>query len=280
MFYIYKISGGFNIPEADFKTLSDMISFNGKRVLITGAAAGIGKATAFRFAEAGATLQLVDINYEGLEKVKREINEKYNVEVDIYKVDLSKKSEIDALWDRLEGKEPDVLVNNAGIYPFKDFLKVDEEFLRKVIDINWTAVFWMCQHMIRRRLNKGGVIINIGTVEAILPFEEDLPHYTLSKAAVLALTRNLAKKYGKKGFRINAIIPGGIITPGFKDVAKNILKLKIDLIKTGVEFKWRLPIGRFGKPDEVARMILVLASDLASYVHGALIPVDGGFLSA
>ncbi|RKY63599.1 MAG: NAD(P)-dependent oxidoreductase, partial [Candidatus Latescibacterota bacterium] len=180
MFYIYKISGGFNIPEADFKTLSDMISFNGKRVLITGAAAGIGKATAFRFAEAGATLQLVDINYEGLEKVKREINEKYNVEVDIYKVDLSKKSEIDALWDRLEGKEPDVLVNNAGIYPFKDFLKVDEEFLRKVIDINWTAVFWMCQHMIRRRLNKGGVIINIGTVEAILPFEEDLPHYTLS----------------------------------------------------------------------------------------------------
>ncbi|MGQ4834196.1 MAG: SDR family NAD(P)-dependent oxidoreductase [Candidatus Asgardarchaeia archaeon] len=265
----------------NYKPLSEMLNFKGHRTLITGAAAGIGKATAIRFAEAGSALELVDINYEGLEKLKKELEE-FNVEVNIHKVDLSKKEEIDNLWNSFEDEKlPDILVNNAGIYPFKDFLEVDESFLRKVIDVNWTSVFWMCQHMIKRRLGKGGgVIINIGTIEAILPFEEDLPHYTLSKAAVLALTRNLAKKYGKKGFRINAIIPGGIMTKGFKDVAKNILKLKLDLVKTGVEFKWRLPMGRFGDPDEVAKMILVISSDLASYVHGALIPVDGGFLSA
>lgn len=256
-----------------------MLNFRNKIVLITGAAGGIGEATAYRFAELGADLQLVDINLDGLKKVKENLS-KFDVDVEIFRVDLSRKAEIDDLWEKISGREPDVLINNAGIYPFRDFLEIDENFLRKVIDVNWTSVFWMCQHMIKKRLNKGGVIINIGTIEAILPFEKDLPHYTLSKAAVLALTRNLAKKYGKKGFRINAIIPGGILTPGFKKVAKNILKLDLSLVKTGIEFKWRLPLGRFGDPDEVARMIVVLASDLASYVHGALIPVDGGFLSA
>jgi len=97
---------------------------------------------------------------------------------------------------------------------------------------------------------------------------------------VIALTRALAKEYGRKGFRINVIVPGGIMTAGVKSVAKEIVKLKIDLLKSGIEFKRRLPLGRFGHPDEVARMALVLASDLSSYVHGALIAVDGGFLSA
>ena len=129
-------------------------------------------------------------------------------------------------------------------------------------------------------MKKGGVIINMGSVEAILPFEKDLVHYNISKAGVIALTRALAKEYGGAGFRINAILPGGIITPGTKAVAKEITHLKLGLIKSGLEFKARLPLGRGGQPDEVARMIVVLASDLSSYVHGALIPVDGGFLSA
>lgn len=264
---------------ASKKKLLDMLRFDDKRVMITGAASGIGKATALRFAEVGADLQLIDINYKGLQRVRDEASE-FGVSVDIYRVDLAKKSEIDALWERIRGNEPDILINNAGIYPFRDFLDIDEDFFGRIVDINWSSVFWMSQHFIRSRLGKGGVIINIGSVEAILPFEENLAHYTMTKGGVLALTRNLAKKYGRKGFRINAIIPGGIVTPGFKNVAKNILKMDFGLIKTGIEFRWRLPLGRFGSADEVARMIVVLASDLASYVHGALIPVDGGFLSA
>lgn len=173
-----------------------------------------------------------------------------------------------------------MLVNNAGIYPFKNFLKLDEAFLKKVMDINLNAAFWMCQHMIRRRLNNGGVIINIGSIEAIMPFARDLVAYNISKMGVIALTRALAKEYGKHGFRINVIIPGGIVTPGTKDVAKELAKFKLDILKLGLDFKSRLPLGRGGHPDEVARIALVLASDLSSYVHGALIPVDGGFLSA
>ena len=271
-----------NKSKQNLKPLSDMLSFKGKSVLITGAAAGIGKATAHRFAEAGADLILVDINIDGLNNVKSEIANEYNTKVEIFKTDLSKKEEIDSLWTALGDAPPDVLVNNAGIYPFKDFLEIDESFLKKVIDINWTSVFWMCQHYIRlrKRKNKGGIIVNVGTIEAILPFEKDLVHYSLSKAGVLALTRSLAKRFGGEGFRINVIVRGGIRTEGTKNVAKGLKKLNPSLIKTGIEFKWRLPIGRFGEPDEIAKMILVLASDLASYVLGAFIPVDGGFLSA
>ena len=259
--------------------LSELISLRGKKALITGSAAGIGKAMAYRFAEAGADLELVDINKEGLRTVKKDLS-RFESEINIHKVDISAKEEIDSLWEKLDGKEPDILVNNAGIYPFKNFLEVDDAFFRKVMDINLSSAFWMCHHMIQRRSERGGVIINIGSIEALLPFAKDLVPYSISKTGVIALTRALAKEYGKDGFRINVIIPGGIITPGTKAVAKEIPQFKLSLLKLGLEFKMRLPLNRGGQPDEVARVALVLASDLSSYVHGALIPVDGGFLSA
>jgi NAD(P)-dependent dehydrogenase (short-subunit alcohol dehydrogenase family) len=261
------------------KPISELISLKGRRALITGAAAGIGEAIAYRFAEAGADLELADIDEIGLQRVKEMIAD-FDVEVNTHVVDLSNRSEISKLWEGLNGREPDILVNNAGIYPFKNFLEVDEEFLRKVVSINLDAVFWMCQEMIRRRLEKGGVIINVGSIEAILPFAKDLAHYTISKAGVIALTRSLAKEYGRHGFRVNAIVPGGIMTRGVKDTAKQILRLKIKLVGTAIEFMHRIPLGRMGEPDEVARIALVLASDLSSYVTGAIIPVDGGFLSS
>ena len=102
----------------------------------------------------------------------------------------------------------------------------------------------------------------------------------ISKASVIALTRSLAKEYGRHGFRVNAIVPGGIMTRGAKDTAKQIINLRIELVGTAVEFMHRIPLGRMGEPDEVARIALVLASDLSSYVTGAIIPVDDGFLLA
>jgi 2-deoxy-D-gluconate 3-dehydrogenase len=261
------------------RPLSTLFSLQGKRALITGSATGIGKAIAYRLAESGATLDLVDINEEQLMIVKDELT-KFPVETRLHKIDLSRHLEITRLWDKLVGMEPDILVNNAGIYPFKDFLKIDDVFLDNIMAVNLKSVFWMCQQMVKRRNSRGGVIINIGSIEAILPFKDDLSHYNLSKAGVLALTRTLAKEYGKQGFRINAIVPGGILTSGTKNKAKEILKLNLGLIKSGIDFKTRLPLGRFGHPDEVALIALVLATELSSYVQGALIPVDGGFLSS
>jgi NAD(P)-dependent dehydrogenase (short-subunit alcohol dehydrogenase family) len=260
------------------KPLSELISLRGKRALITGSAVGIGRAMAYRFAEAGSDLELVDMNKRGLGLVRNELS-RLGSEIDIYKIDLSKEDEISTLWEELSGKEPDILVNNAGIYPFKNFLEIDDAFLSKVLAINLKSAFLMCQHMIRRRLKRGGVIINISSIEAILPFAEDLVPYDISKIGVIAMTRALAKQYGRNGFRINVIIPGGIRTPGTTAVAKDISRFNVGLVKTGVQFATRLPLRRGGQPDEVARIAVVLASDLSSYVHGALIPVDGGFLS-
>ncbi len=260
------------------KSLSEMISFKGKKVLITGCARGIGAAMALRFAEAGADLELVDIDIDCLNQVLPDLT-KFNNKTNVHRIDISKKKEIDALWEKLTGREPDILVNNAGVYPFMDFREMDEAALTRVADINLYSVFWMCQQMIKSRGDRGGVIINIGSIEAILPFATGLVPYNISKAGVIALTRVLAKEYAKAGFRINVIIPGGIVTQGTKNVAKELVKFNFKVIRTGMDFMRRLPAGRGGQPDEVARMALVLASDLASYVHGALIPVDGGFLS-
>jgi NAD(P)-dependent dehydrogenase (short-subunit alcohol dehydrogenase family) len=264
---------------ANLQSLDQLISLKGKCALVTGAAAGIGKAIAYRLAEAGAELEIVDIDGKSLATAKSELEE-LGASVRLHIVDLSQKEERERLWENLDGNGPDILVNNAGIYPFKSFLAVDEAFYRRVMETNLDAVYWMCQHMVRKRLKKGGVIINVGSIEAVMPFKEDLAHYSVSKAGVIALTRALAKEHGKQGFRVNAIVPGGIITQGTKAVAKRFFRLQFGLLKTGIEFKQRLPIGRMGQPDEVACMVLVLASGLSSYVHGAAIPVDGGFLAA
>jgi len=260
--------------------LAKLISLKERRALVTGAASGIGEATAYRLAEAGASLELVDIDMDGLRLVGDKIS-KTGVEVNLYKADLSRKDEIDALWDSLRGREPDILINNAGVYFFKDFLELDEGSLDKAISVNLYSAIWMCHHMIKRRLNKGGVIVNVSSIEAILPFASELAHYSISKIGVIALTRTLAREYGRRGFRINAVVPGGIETPGVKKLmTRTVLRFDLERVKLGAMFKSRLPLGRFGKPDEVARAILFLASDLSSYVNGAILPVDGGFLSA
>lgn len=268
------------LSETKLVPLSRLVSLKNRRALITGSGAGIGKAIAYRFAEAGACLELVDINVGSLDAVRQEL-EQFNVDVNIHKVNLSRKEEIDALWaTALKGKEPDILVNNAGIYPSKPFLDVDEAFLKKVMDINLNSVFWMCQYMIRARLKKGGVIINTGSIEAVMPLKEGMSHYDISKAGIMVLSRTLASEYGKRGFRINVLVPGGVWTQGTKSVAKEAMKLKLGIVKSGIEYKMRNPLGRLGKPDEIARMALVLACDLSSYVNGTLVVVDGGFLSA
>ncbi len=259
--------------------LSLLISLAGKRALITGSSAGIGRAIAFRFAEAGADLELADVNSPCPSPVKKEL-ERYGHEVNTHKVDMSSDEALHALWEKLAGKEPDILVNNAGIYPFRNFLEVDDAFLKRVTDINLHSVFHMCQQMIRRREKRGGVIVNVSSIEAILPTTPDLIPYAISKTGVIGLSRGLAKEYGRHGFRINVLLPGGINTPGTRAVAKEIAHLKLSLLKTGYEFRIRQPLGRNGQPDEVARVALFLASDLSSYMTGALVAVDGGFLSA
>ena len=118
-------------------------------------------------------------------------------------------------------------------------------------------------------------------MEYLRRFRPDLVPYGAAKAGVIALTRSLARDYGKRGFRVNVLLPGAIRTPGTEALVRMaVRRVRFDLMKTGYDFQSRLPLGKWGRPDDVARMALVLASDAASYVQGAAIPVDGGFLSA
>jgi NAD(P)-dependent dehydrogenase (short-subunit alcohol dehydrogenase family) len=262
------------------KPTTELVSMEGRRVLITGASSGIGKAAALRFAEAGADLVLLDLDERGLSRTTGE-TEKFPCNTITCSVDLSQKEAIDDFWAHIEEPLPDTLINNAGIYPMIDYLELDQAFLDTTLKVNLESVFWMCQNFIKKRKDKGGVIVNVSSIEAITPFKRDMAQYSVSKAGVLALTRSLARDYGKQGFRANVVVPGAIRTPGTHSLVKTaIVKCNLELVKTGYDFQSRLALGRWGQPDEVARVILFLASDLSSYIQGAVIPVDGGFLTS
>lgn len=257
--------------------LNNILSFKGKRVLITGASSGIGKQVAIRFAEAGA--HVMTVNRKPDDAAKEYL--KGASDVSLFKADLGVKADIDKLWDSISDDElPDVLINNAGIYPMKNFEEVDQEFLQKVLDVNLTSMFWMCQHFIMRRkdVQKGGIMVNTSSIEAQTPFTENLIPYGISKAGVVALTRGIAREYGDEGFRANVVMPGAIVTEEADSKKWEIfMKLRFDMIKAGINMKKHLPNGEFGTADDIAKATLFLASDMSCYVQGEVLKADGGF---
>jgi len=257
--------------------LPEILSFKEKTVLVTGSgSAGIGRAIANRFDEGGANLILLDINLDGLKETV--LGLKRSDFHSFYRVDLSSKNEIDNFWSDIKTL-PDILINNAGVYPEQDFCTLSKESFDKTFRINFESALWMSQNFIKLRGKNGGTIVNVSSIEAILPFKKDMIPYSVSKEGIIPLTRGLASEYGDH-FKINAVLPGAIDTSGTRSMAIKALKnLRFDLITTGITFSQRLPKGRWGKADEVAKAVLFLSSDLSSYVQGAVIPVDGGFLS-
>jgi 3-oxoacyl-[acyl-carrier protein] reductase len=263
-----------------FDNFDTLLSLKKKTALITGAADGIGAAIAERFAWAGADLILIDINESTLRERAQRLRKLYHVKVDTSFIDLANPEAIMEFWKHCK-TVPDILVNNAGIYPPRDFTDSDKEFVDRTMQINLGAVMSMCREMIARRKKEGGVIINMGSIEAKTPFKEDLSIYSVSKAGVLALTRSLAREYASKGFKINALVPGGIVTEGTSEMARGaFLKFRFNLFRDAARFSQRLPVGRVGQPDDIARMALVMAAPISDYMSGAEITIDGGFLTA
>ncbi len=237
-----------------------------KVVIVTGSGRGIGKGIATAFAEVGSKVVISDIDAETAANTAKEIAG-MGVETLSAVCDVSNREQVDKLINATVEKfgKIDVVVNNAGITMDGLFIRMKQEQWQKVIDINLTGTFNVTHAAVNvMRKVKSGCIINISSVNALgAPGQAN---YSATKAGVIGFTKALAKEIAGMGIRVNAIAPGFIETPM---TAKIPEKLAEEMIKA-------IPIGRIGQPVDIAKPILFLASDMASYVTGEILNVNGG----
>ncbi|MFZ1258634.1 MAG: SDR family oxidoreductase [Candidatus Saccharimonas sp.] len=260
-------------------SLESLLSLKGKTALITGAAQGIGRAIAERYAEAGANLQLLDVSEELLAKAATELSKKFDVTISTHTVDLGDETALLEFWDNLTPL-PDVLINNAGVFWPKKLTAIDTASYDKIMNINTRAVVTNCRELVARRGGRPATIVNIASIEAVKGMTFDMMLYGASKAAMLAVSRAIVKDYGKEGWKCNTILPGGVSTPGGAAMAKTALKhLDFSIVATSLKFALRMPTKGIGKPDDIARAALWLGTPMSDYMNGAEVVVDGGFLA-
>ena len=266
-------------PVKKFTPLSELIDLSSKRAIVTGGATGIGHAISYRLAEAGAHVTIADINSEESEKVSADLD-RLGYTVIFIQCDISNEENVKNMVKKAADKMGgiDILVNNAGIYPKIPFSQMTRDEFEKVMAVNVTGTF-LCSRessnvMIAQ--DQGGCIINIASIDSVHPSSEGLAAYDASKGSVLTLTKSMALELGKHDIRVNAIAPGGILTEGLASNLKGMSAA--DGKKQLKSFMSRMKLGRMGNPDDIGRVALFLASDLASYITGSLIIVDGGFL--
>jgi 3-oxoacyl-[acyl-carrier protein] reductase len=246
-----------------------------KVVLVTGGAAGIGRATALRFAEAGAKVIICDLNEAGGQETRAQLGP----EAAFYRVDVAKREEVQKWVDDVAAKygRIDVLVNNAGILRDGQLVKFKEGALAGqmseadfdlVISVNLKGVFNCAQAVAPVMIRQGGGVILNATSVVGLDGNFGQSNYVATKAGVIGLTKVWARELGKYGIRVNAVAPGFTAT--------EILNAMPEKIIEGM--KARTPLGRLGDPRDIANAYLFLASDEASFITGETLRVDGGIV--
>ncbi len=251
-----------------------MINLNNKVAIVTGAKQGMGRTHALILAQAGAKVVVSDISLSECEKVVQEIKD-MGQEALAIKCDISKKEEVDQMVEKTkqEWGRVDILVNNAGIAEFKPFLDMTEQEWDKTIDINLKGYF-LCSLAVSKIMKEqnSGIIINIGSIamgQVGIGFP-NLVHYVSSKGGIAGMTAGLAIDLAPYNIRVNAIAPGVIETPMIDPIKSDQAGL--------ASLTQRIPLKRTGKPEEISKVVLFLASDLSSYMTGTVIPVDGGWI--
>lgn len=262
-------------------TIPQMFDLTGKCAVVTGGGAGIGQAIAARLAEANAQVVVTDLDLgkanETVERIKSCGGMALAVRADAQSTVDARKA-----ITRAEStfKSPDILVNNAGIFPMVPLMQTTEKDWDSVLDLNLRGAFFYSQAAAQAMIKagRGGRIINIASIDAVHPHRE-MAAYNASKAGVVAITKTLALELAPHGILVNAVAPGNIVTPGVQALRAarlgNAANTNQNIIRG---FNERMPLGRTGEPDEVARAVLFLAGEAATYMTGTTLFVDGGYL--
>lgn len=247
-----------------------------KVAIITGAAAGIGKSIAVRFAVEGCRIVIADVSDAKGEKVVADII-KAGGEAFFIRCDVTDSRNVQATAGAAAAKygKIDILVNNAGgVAGDAKIEETSDEAWNRVIAVNLTGQFLMCRAVIPyMRKNKYGKIINVSSMGAIHP-PAPIVHYHAAKGGVLGLTTNLALEFAKENITVNAILPGPIKSEFFTEMFKDKSEAEANAFFKMLDAK--VPMNRMGQPDEIAGVALFLASDMSSYVTGEAINVGGG----
>jgi 3-oxoacyl-[acyl-carrier protein] reductase len=247
---------------------------NERVAVITGSTKGNGRAMAKIYSEQGANVVVTGRDKEEAQNVADELSKEYGINTLGLKVDVTSVTEVREMVDKIRDKygRIDVLVNNAG-YPIKDdlwdvsFDQISDEVLGRVLDVDAKGAYRCCREVLPLMVEKRrGVIINISSTPAISGYIKGAP-YTVAKAANLGITKHIAAEFGKYGIRCNAIAPGTIATQ--RNWERLTTEQRVDIVSS-------IPLGRAGKPEEIAGVALMLASDYCSFVSGQTIVVDGG----
>ncbi len=252
-----------------------LFSMEGKRVIVTGGAGGIGSTVANYMSSVGADVIILDVNYDGAKETAAELAALYGTKTAAFACNVTDPDDIEKVLDEVEaefGDPANVLVNNAGIGQHKFCLDVTKEEWLRVNDVNYNGMFYMAAAFSRRLVSKKmpGCIINTCSMSAkIVNVPQQQIAYNSSKGGVLHMTRTLAVELAPYGIRVNSVSPGYMFTPM---TAKRPQELKDFWIA-------RIPQGRMGTPEDLATAYIYLASDFSRYTTGCDIVVDGGYTS-
>jgi len=243
----------------------------GKAALVTGGGSGLGRASAIALARAGATVTVADVDEQGGKETAALVSEEAGGDADFVRADVTQADEVEAMVDKAVARwgHLDCALNNAGTTgvsaPTADYTLDD---WNRAIALNLTGVFLCLKYELPAMLERGGAIVNMASGAGLVGFP-GLPAYVASKHGVVGLTRAAALEYASQGVRVNAICPGSTRTPmleGFMGGDEQVERMMTRAV----------PLGRLGRPEEIAEAVVWLCSDAASFVVGHSLAVDGG----
>ena len=264
------------------KPLGSLLTLSGKTAIVTGGALGIGYGISYRLAEAGANVVIANRTVDEGIKAAQQLTT-LGFKAKAIATDVSVEDQVKKMVDETVAAfgSVDILVNNAGIYPSIPVSQMTAADFEKVISINLKGVFlttkYVSEQMIKQ--GRGGKIINITSVDALHPSSVGLAHYDASKHGVWGFTKNVALELSAHKIWVNAIAPGGIMTPGVEKLQKSMpVTQDVDMKKALEAFLSKIPMRRMGEIDDIGKVALFIGCDMCSYMTGSQIVVDGGVL--